>query len=58
MSWTSAFVMEIVMSGAVAADPAVRRVLEGHPTHEESVPLKGFADPVSFLRVLPAAGNA
>ena len=49
---------DIVMSSAVAADPAVRRVLEGHPTHEESVPLKGFADPVSFLRVLPAAGNA
>ena len=49
---------DIVISGMVAADPAVHRALEGHPMHEETVALKGFADSVSFLRVLPATGNA
>jgi class 3 adenylate cyclase len=42
---------DIVISRAVAADPAVRRALEGHVAAEESVPLKGFDGPVSFLRV-------
>ena len=49
---------DIVISGSVAADPAVHRVLEGHPMRQENVVLKGFVDPVSFLRVLPAAGSA
>ena len=36
---------DIVISGAVAADPAVRGVLKDQPMREESVALKGFAAP-------------
>ena len=46
---------DIVLSRAVADDPAVRPLLEGHVAREESVVLKGFDVPVSFLRVLPTA---
>ena len=45
---------DIVISGDVATDPAVRIALAGQTVSAESVPLKGFALPVSFLRVLPA----
>ena len=46
---------DIVLSRAVADDPAVQPLLAGVPAREESVPLKGFADPISFVRVLPVA---
>ncbi|HYC64090.1 MAG TPA: adenylate/guanylate cyclase domain-containing protein, partial [Reyranellaceae bacterium] len=49
---------DIVVSGTVAQDPAVRLALAGQRVSLESVPLKGFAEPVEFLRVLPAAGSA
>ena len=45
---------DIVLSRAVAKDPAVVPLLAGTPAREESVPLKGFAEPVVFVRVLPA----
>jgi len=31
----------------------VKPLLTAVPSREESVPLKGFADPISFVRVLP-----
>ena len=49
---------DIVLSRAVADDPAVRPLLESHPVREESVTLKGFSGPISFLRVLPTITNA
>ena len=49
---------DIVLSRAVADDPAVRPLLDGQPMREESVTLKGFSGPISFLRVLPASGSA
>jgi class 3 adenylate cyclase len=47
---------DIVLSRAVAEDPAVKPLLAGVPARAESVPLKGFAEPVGFVRVL--AGSA
>jgi class 3 adenylate cyclase len=44
---------DIVLSRAVAQDPAVKPLLAGVPSRVESVPLKGFAEPVGFVRVLP-----
>jgi class 3 adenylate cyclase len=44
---------DIVVSGAVADDPAVKPMLASVPFRKESVSLKGFAAPVSFLRLLP-----
>ena len=44
---------DIVLSRAVADDPAVKPLLEGHEKREESVALKGFDKPVSFVRLLP-----
>jgi class 3 adenylate cyclase len=44
---------DIVLSRAVAEDPAVKPLLAGVPSRAESVPLKGFAEPVGFVRVLP-----
>ncbi|HTR82944.1 MAG TPA: adenylate/guanylate cyclase domain-containing protein [Reyranella sp.] len=44
---------DIVLSRAVACDPAVRPLLEGVPMREESVMLKGFDQPVGFIRLLP-----
>ena len=44
---------DIVLSRAVADDPAVKPLLEGHNKREESVELKGFDKPVSFVRLLP-----
>lgn len=43
---------DIVLSEAVAADPAVQRLLAGVPARRETVALKGFAEPVGFLRLL------
>ena len=44
---------DIVLSRAVAEDPAVKPLLAGVPSRPESVLLKGFAEPVGFVRVLP-----
>ncbi len=44
---------DIVLSTSVADDPAVREVLAGMPQRRETVALKGFAEPVAFIR-LPA----
>jgi len=46
---------DIVLSRAVAEDPAVKPLLETVPTRDESVSLKGFEQPVGFVRVLPSA---
>ena len=42
-----------MLSRAVADDPAVKPLLAGAAARDESVPLKGFAEPVSFVRLLP-----
>jgi class 3 adenylate cyclase len=44
---------DIVLSRAVADDPAVQSVLADLPRREESVALKGFEQPVSFVRLQP-----
>jgi class 3 adenylate cyclase len=44
---------DIVLSRAVADDPAVKPLLTAVPVREESVPLKGFAQPISFVRLMP-----
>jgi len=44
---------DIVLSRAVADDPAVQSVLANVPKREEQVALKGFSQPVSFVRTLP-----
>ena len=44
---------DIVVSRAVADDPAVKPLLAAVNSREESVALKGFAAPVEFVRVLP-----
>ena len=46
---------DIVLSRAVADDPAVRPLLASLPSRSETVALKGFAGPVPFLRVLPVS---
>ena len=43
---------DIVLSHAVAADPAVQEILAAVPKRQETVALKGFAEPVGFLRLL------
>ncbi|MFO1162120.1 MAG: adenylate/guanylate cyclase domain-containing protein [Reyranellaceae bacterium] len=45
---------DIVLSRAMADDPAVRKLIAAIPASEESVALKGFADPISFVRLRPA----
>src|SRR4029077_10537552 len=45
---------DIVLSRPVADDPAVRPLLATLSAHEESVILKGFADPISFVRLTRA----
>ena len=45
---------DIVLSRAVADDPAVRPLLATLTSRNESVPLKGFADPIPFVRVTPS----
>jgi hypothetical protein len=44
---------DIVLSHAVAQDPVVKPLLAGVPASQESMPLKGFAEPISFLRLVP-----
>jgi class 3 adenylate cyclase len=44
---------DIVLSHAVADDPAVQEILAAVPSRQETVPLKGFEEPVSFLRLMP-----
>jgi class 3 adenylate cyclase len=44
---------DIVLSRAVADDPGVKPLLAGLTAREERVTLKGFDQPVSFVRVLP-----
>jgi class 3 adenylate cyclase len=44
---------DVVLSHAIADDPAVKPLLAGVATREESVVLKGFDQPVGFVRVLP-----
>jgi hypothetical protein len=46
---------DIVLSRAVTDDPSVRPLLTAVPAREESVPLKGFAEPTSFERLTPDA---
>ena len=43
---------DIVLSHAVAADPAVQEILATVPKRHETVPLKGFEEPVGFVRLL------
>jgi class 3 adenylate cyclase len=45
---------DVVLSRAVADDPAVKPLLAGVLAREESVTLKGFSAPVGFVRVLSA----
>jgi class 3 adenylate cyclase len=45
---------DIVLSRTVAHDPAVKPLLASVGAREESVALKGFAEPVGFVRVLPS----
>jgi class 3 adenylate cyclase len=45
---------DIVLSRAVADDPAVQPLLTGVPAGEESVALKGFSDPIRFVRLTPS----
>jgi hypothetical protein len=35
----------------------VRPLLQAVPAREESVPLKGFAEPISFVRLVPGTGR-
>ncbi len=44
---------DIVLSRAVADDPAVKPLLAGVPSREETVALKGFAAPIGFVRLRP-----
>ncbi|MBM3650883.1 MAG: adenylate/guanylate cyclase domain-containing protein [Alphaproteobacteria bacterium] len=46
---------DIVLSRIVADDPAVRPLLQSHATRQESVGLKGFNEPIAFVRVMPTA---
>jgi class 3 adenylate cyclase len=43
---------DIVLSHAVAADPAVQEILAAVSQRQETVALKGFAAPVGFVRLL------
>jgi len=44
---------DIVISRAVADDPAVKPLLAKIGSRQESVALKGFAQPIAFVRVTP-----
>jgi class 3 adenylate cyclase len=48
---------DIVLSRAVADDPAVQPLLTAVAACEESVPLKGFADPINFVRLQPGTSK-
>jgi hypothetical protein len=40
------------LSHAVGNDPAVREVIAAIPQRQETVALKGFTEPVGFVRLL------
>ena len=44
---------DIVLSRSVADDPAVQPLLKGLQSREEGVALKGFSDPIRFVRLMP-----
>lgn len=44
---------DVVLSAALAAEPAVAALLEGLPSQAEAARLKGFERPVGFVRVRP-----
>ena len=46
---------DIVLSTSVADDPEVREILAAVPQRRETVALKGFTDPVGFIRLLSTA---
>jgi class 3 adenylate cyclase len=46
---------DIVLSRVLAEDPAVATALDGRGLRDEAAAIKGFARPVSFLRVVGAA---
>ncbi len=46
---------DIVLSSPIADDPAVREVIAPIPKRRETVALKGFAEPVGFIRLLSRA---
>jgi class 3 adenylate cyclase len=46
---------DIVLSSPVADDPAVREVIVAMPKRRETVALKGFSEPVAFIRLLTGA---
>ncbi len=46
---------DVVLSHAIARDPAVKPLLADVATREETVALKGFDQPVGFVRVLARA---
>lgn len=43
---------DIVLSEAIASDPAVREIVDNVPQRRETVSLKGFTEPVGFLRLV------
>jgi class 3 adenylate cyclase len=43
---------DVVLSHAVANDPAVQEILANVPKRPETVALKGFAEPVGFVRLV------
>jgi class 3 adenylate cyclase len=43
---------DIVLSTSVAGDPGVREVITASPQRRETVALKGFTEPVAFIRLL------
>ncbi len=45
---------DIVLSRTVADDPAVQPLLKGLAAQEESVGLKGFSEPIRFVRLMPS----
>jgi class 3 adenylate cyclase len=49
---------DVVISAALAADPAAAKRLQTLDTQREAARLKGFGDPVAFLRVRPAPAAA
>ena len=49
---------DIVLSHAVAEDPAVQEILAAVAQRHETVPLKGFEEPVGFVRLLPRSATA
>jgi class 3 adenylate cyclase len=49
---------DIVLSHTVADDPEILDMLSSRAQRRESVPLKGFTEPVEFVRLLDVRGPA